>query len=535
MVAIFLLVAFAAPWMTKLEPLHFHGPSLAPPSHDHMLGTNSLGQDVFTKLLYGTRTSLLVSLMVAGISTSLSLLLGLWAGYKEKADRIINGVANVILAVPNLLFALMVFSFTRGSLWMIILILSFLSWAGYMRIIRSQVLTLREREFVKVARIYQAKPAYILWRHILPHLFPIIRAKFLITAQNAVATEAGLSFLGLGDPEAISWGMMLHDAFRLSTTFLTDAWQWLIIPPTLMLVLLTVSLSLIADAEMEDNKQKSIKRKINLLQKPEKKQIETIPVNFDNSEAVLTVDKLSIVYGETPIISNVSFSIARGEICLLIGESGVGKTSIARAVMGILEHGSLSGDIYFQQKHVLKMTDKQRNQLKWVDISMIFQDARQALNPLLTIGEQISEVLKVHSGYSFEHSREETYRLLREVDLDIEVAQRYPHEISGGMCNRAVIAMALANKPRLLIADEPTSSLDPLLRKQILLLLKKKVVEQKLSLLFITHDIGIVAEMADQVVVLKDGRMVENRNVYDWFDRPQTEYSKNLLSLIGES
>ncbi len=531
LLSLFTLLAIAAPLVTKHAPLDFDGPSLSLPTIEYWFGTNELGQDIFSQLIYGIRTSLFVSFMVAGISTFISVMLGLWAGYHEKADQMINGLANVIMVIPNLLLVLIVVAFTKGSLWVLILTLAFLSWPGYMRIIRSQVLTLREREFVKAAITFQGKHSYILWRHILPQLYPVIRAKLLITAQMAVITEASLSFLGLGNPNTVSWGMMLHDAFQASTTFMNASWQWLLIPPTSALLLLTINLSLIANGDQR--KRKTKKRSIGKLEKqPNEKEIEnkSSVSDLEQENNIVTVHHVTVAYDDSVAVSNVSFSVGKGETCMLVGESGAGKSTIANAIMGMLGRATIEGSIFFEGKNLLKMNQKERQKLRWVDISMVFQDARQALNPLLTIGEQINEVLIVHSSYRLQAAQRETEHLLAEVGLDKSVTTKYPHEISGGMCSRAVIAMALANKPKLIIADEPTSALDPVLRKKILELLKDKIETYEISLLFITHDIGIVAELADQVVVMKDGNMIENRNVFQWFNQPQTDYSKKLLS-----
>jgi peptide/nickel transport system permease protein len=523
----FFLVAVFAPVISPYDPRSYDGPSLSAPGGEFLLGTNDLGQDILSQIIYGTRTSLFVGITVALISTLLSMGFGLLSGYNRRLDPYIMGLCNMILAIPNLLILIIVVSFSGAHLWNVILVLSLLTWPGYAKIIRSQVLSLRERDYVKAARTFGAKQSYILYKHILPNIYPLAAVKFVNSAKSAVVTEASLSFLGLGDVTRTSWGMMLHYAFQTSVTFVTSAWQWWVLPPTLCIVLLILSLAFVGYG-LEGKK--SLTARTNRTMRLRKSiQSSDQPIN---PEALLNITDLRVEYpNQEPImaVDGVSLTIHKGEILTLIGESGSGKTTIGKALLGMLPSARVTGSIYFRGKNVMEMTHTEHDRLRWVDISMIFQDAKQALNPVLTIGEQIDEVLKYHEGMNRKEARTLTKSLLQDVGLDESLVNSYPHQLSGGMCTRVVIAMALACKPDLLIADEPTSSLDTITRKKVVALLQEKVRQFNLAMLFITHDMGVVAELADTVAVIRDGRIVEQASVWDVFSSPKHPYTKELL------
>lgn len=525
---LFTIVAIVAPSISPADPHAFNGPTLSAPNHEYLLGTNDVGQDILSQIIYGSRISLFIGITVGIISTFLSVCLGLLSGFNQRLDPYIMGLSNMILAIPNLLIVIIVVAFTGAELWNVILVLSLLTWPGYARVIRSEVMSLKEREYVKAASTFGARQSYILCKHILPGIYPLVIAKFIITTQSAIVTEASLSFLGLRDASEISWGTMLHYAFQSDSTFITSAWKWWVLPPTLCIALLILSFAFLGYGK---EAKKIVHRKFSLLPIKEETKMESL-----NNNVLLKVNHLKIKY---PIninqyeykiaVENVSLSAKKGEILTLIGESGSGKTTIAKALLGMLPTCDVSGIIQYKQENLLKMSAKERKKLRWVDISMVFQDAKQSLNPVMKIGNQVDEVLIYHFGMKKEQARLKTKALLANVGLDESVINKYPHELSGGMCTRVAISVALACEPELLIADEPTSSLDTITRKKVLKLLKDKVEQYNLSMLFITHDMGVVAELADTVAVIKDGRIVENESVWDVFNKPQHHYTKELI------
>ncbi|ASW05149.1 ABC transporter ATP-binding protein [Rhizobium sp. 11515TR] len=259
----------------------------------------------------------------------------------------------------------------------------------------------------------------------------------------------------------------------------------------------------------------------------------------ENSTPLLSVRNLSVAFhqgGQTSIaVDGVSFDIRKGEVVALVGESGSGKSVSANSILKLLPYPAAShpsGEILFKGRDLLKASDNELRAVRGNDITMIFQEPMTSLNPLHTIERQISEILALHQGMVGEAARSRTLELLNQVGIR-EPEKRlkaYPHELSGGQRQRVMIAMALANRPELLIADEPTTALDVTVQAQILELLRDLKGAHGMSMLFITHDLGIVRKFADRVCVMTKGKIVETGTVEDVFTRPQHDYTRHLLA-----
>ncbi len=257
------------------------------------------------------------------------------------------------------------------------------------------------------------------------------------------------------------------------------------------------------------------------------------------SETLLSVRDLSVAFhqgGETSLaVDRISFDIRKGEVVALVGESGSGKSVSANSILRLLPYPSAShpsGEIFFKGKDLLKASDRELREVRGNDITMIFQEPMTSLNPLHTIEKQIAEILALHQGMTGQAARTRVLELLNQVGIR-EPEKRlkaYPHELSGGQRQRVMIAMALANRPELLIADEPTTALDVTVQAQILELLRKLKGEHGMSMLFITHDLGIVRKFADRVCVMTKGRIVETGPVEEVFTRPKHDYTRHLLA-----
>ncbi|MFF0920887.1 ABC transporter ATP-binding protein [Rhizobium leguminosarum] len=259
----------------------------------------------------------------------------------------------------------------------------------------------------------------------------------------------------------------------------------------------------------------------------------------DMTEPLLSVRDLSAAFhqgGETSLaVDHISFDIAKGEVVALVGESGSGKSVSANSILRLLPYPSAShpsGEILFKGKDLLKASERELREVRGNDITMIFQEPMTSLNPLHTIEKQIAEILALHQGLTGQPARERVLELLNQVGIR-EPERRlkaYPHELSGGQRQRVMIAMALANRPELLIADEPTTALDVTVQAQILELLRQLKAVHGMSMLFITHDLGIVRKFADRVCVMTKGRIVETGTVEDVFANPKHEYTRHLLA-----
>ena len=251
---------------------------------------------------------------------------------------------------------------------------------------------------------------------------------------------------------------------------------------------------------------------------------------------LLQVERLSIVLGARgpEILSAVDLSIQSGEVLGVVGESGSGKSMLALSIMGLLPEPVRvrEGQVLLEGRDLLSLAAAQMRSLRGKDVAMIFQEPMTSLNPVMRVGQQIGEVLRWHLQLQGLAAREEGISLLRRVEMPDPQRQidAYPHELSGGMRQRVMIAMALAAKPRLLIADEPTTALDVTIQAQILELIRKLQRENGMSVLLITHDLGVIAEMCDRVAVMYAGRVVESGSVLDIFDRPAHPYTRGLLA-----
>ena len=256
-------------------------------------------------------------------------------------------------------------------------------------------------------------------------------------------------------------------------------------------------------------------------------------------EPVLAVKDLQVAFsddkGRSISVDRISFQVNPGEVVCLVGESGCGKSVTSLAVMGLLGRGgSASGSARFLGKELLGLPEKELDQIRGNSLTMIFQDPLSALNPVFPIGRQIMESMEAHTSLSRREREERAAELLKKVGLgDISsIMEKYPHQLSGGQRQRVMIAMALACGPKLLIADEPTTALDVTIQAQIMELLLKLREETGMAIHLITHDMGVVAQMADRVLVMYAGQIIEQAPVFDLFDRPAHPYTRALMAAM---
>ncbi|MDF2588568.1 MAG: transporter ATP-binding protein [Anaerocolumna sp.] len=255
---------------------------------------------------------------------------------------------------------------------------------------------------------------------------------------------------------------------------------------------------------------------------------------------LLKVNDLEVAFlnngSENKCIDKVSFDINAGEILCIVGESGSGKSVTLLSVMGLLGRNGkvLGGNVEFDGEDLLSKSEKEIDQIRGSKLTMIFQDSMASLNPVFTIGTQMIESMRIHLNMDKKTAKERAINLLEKVGLPnpSSIMKKYPHTLSGGMRQRAMIAMALTCNPKLLIADEPTTALDVTIQAQIMDLLKRLKDELNMSIILITHDMGLVAEMADRVLVMYAGQIVEEAKVYDLFKKPSHPYTKALLKSI---
>ena len=251
---------------------------------------------------------------------------------------------------------------------------------------------------------------------------------------------------------------------------------------------------------------------------------------------LLSFEHVEISYGDTPVVRDVSFSVEPGEILGLVGESGSGKSTLIKAAMGLLGTGGLvtKGDILFEGKNIPDLPEKELRKIRGAGIGMIFQDAGASLCPIRTIGEQICESMSAHFTISKEDARDKAYSLFEKLHFkdSKRIWDSYPFELSGGMNQRAGIAMAMLMNPAVLLADEPTSALDVVIQKQVVLEMKQLRDLFGTAIILVTHDIGVVSAMADRVLVLKEGQMMEYGPARQVLESPRNDYTKKLLAAV---
>jgi oligopeptide/dipeptide ABC transporter ATP-binding protein len=257
-------------------------------------------------------------------------------------------------------------------------------------------------------------------------------------------------------------------------------------------------------------------------------------------DPLLQVENLTIAFMEdkkqTVVVEGVSFFANPGEVLCIVGESGCGKSVTALSILGLLSPNAriIDGKITFDGKDLLEISEKEMDRIRGNDITMVFQDVMNSLNPVLTIGNQLTEIIRIHMGYDKKAAYKYAIEMIKKVGLpDSEsIMKKYPHMLSGGMQQRIMIAMALTCKPKLIIADEPTTALDVTIQLQIMKLLVELQKEFHMSIVLITHDIGVVAELADRVIIMYAGQFVEEGSVYQSFDKPGHPYTRALLKSV---
>ena len=251
--------------------------------------------------------------------------------------------------------------------------------------------------------------------------------------------------------------------------------------------------------------------------------------------ALLEVDSVTIEYSGKPVVHGQSLTLDRGEVLGIVGESGSGKTSLGLGMIGLLpRNGRATGSVRFDGRDLLGLSGAQLRRVRREHISVIMQNPTKALDPCYSVGSQFAEILRLERSMSRRAARDEAEERLRQVGIAAprERLKAYPHELSGGMAQRVMVALALATNPSLLVADEPTSALDVTVQAQILELLKTAIADLSAAVTFITHDFGIVAQLCNQVCVMHGGRIVESGSVAEVFSAPQHQYTRHLLSLL---
>jgi len=508
-----------------------------PPSWHHLLGTTALGQDIFSQVIWGTRLSLVIALAVGGLATVLAVLVGVSAGYLGGAtDGFLSLVTDVILVLPIFPLIIVIAAYEQNAgLLTLVVVLGVLGWSYGARQLRSQTLSLRRRDFLESAGVRGERKSYVILFEILPTMTSLIVATFLGAAIYAVLAAAGLQFIGLGDPNSQSWGTMLYWAQNNEALFAGMAW-WAL-APGLCIALLGASFALLNYAFDEISSPALRVRKLERSRFPRSEPPPPVETQVDD-ETVLKVEDLTVAYATDadPVVAvdHVSFELARGEFLAIVGESGCGKSTLLYAIARLL--GSplpgevVGGRILFHGRDLVLLEEKELRRVRWRDISVVMQSAMNALNPVLSVAEQMRDACEAHSNMSKREIEERSREVLRLVSIDPIHLHSYPHQLSGGMRQRAMIAMALLFTPDLVIMDEPTSALDVVAQRSLMVQIKELQERLGFAVIFVTHDMSLVRHFSDRLLVMYAGQVAELSETQALFDRPLHPYSQGLLS-----
>lgn len=545
------LAAVATPFIPGLDPYSTDLANvLKQPGEVGILGTDSAGRDVLTRLMFGAQSTLLSALIVVITAIVVGVPTGLIAGYYGgKFDGVSNWIASALIALPAIIVLLALRASFGASVVLSMFAFGILIAPSFFRLTRTAVMAVRNELYVDAARVTGLSDARIISRHVLT----VIRAPIIIQsamiAGIGISIQSGLEFLGLGDPSLISWGVMLSEGFR--NIFLSPT---LVLWPALVISLTIGSFALLGNSlrdALEDTQKVKAKKaapsdKTTAIRKLADRTAQLEQV--DTGEHLLEVRNLSLGYpqgdGEIKeVVESVSLHIDRGEVLGIVGESGSGKTQTAFSVLGLLPESAkiVSGSVVFDGQTLLsaqgnKASNAVFKTLRGKRIAYIPQEPMSNLDPSFKIGYQLARPLMKIMGMKKPQAYARALELLKMVGINNaeRVMKLYPHEISGGMAQRVLIAGAISCEPDLLIADEPTTALDVTVQAEVLDLLRDLQKRLGTGLMLVTHNFGVVADLADRVMVMQLGKVVESGPVREILRNPKHPYTQTLLSSMLE-
>ncbi|MGW9627158.1 dipeptide/oligopeptide/nickel ABC transporter permease/ATP-binding protein [Microbacterium sp. NPDC055521] len=580
--AIIGLAAVFAPLVTAFDPLASGSPVQAP-SGEHIFGTDRQGRDIFSRLVYGARYSLVIGLGATLVALAVACVLGTIAATAPKwVSETLMRVMDVIMSFPGIALAAVFVAVFGKSLPVLVLTIAFLCVPQLTRIVRANVLDQYGEDYVSSVRVMGARTPRIIIKHVARNAMAPVLVFATVLVADAIVFEASLSFLqaGVPDPEP-SWGNVIAAGRNL---LMSGAW-WATFFPGILIMITVLCLNILsegltdamvsprarkitADAAGTEESTTDLERagfddthvvrtidtSVNLsvpsgVPEPRAPQTPVVPLSerlaelrarelartdrmvYTGDDApLLEVQDLCISFprhGDVDVVDHVSFTVRPGETMSLVGESGCGKSITSLAIMGLLDpKADVRGRIMFDGEDLLQMDPAQRNALRGHDIAMIYQDALSSLNPAMLIRSQMKQLTRRGGTRTAEE-------LLELVGLDpTRTLASYPHELSGGQRQRVLIAMALTRDPRLVIADEPTTALDVTVQAQVVELLMRLQRELGFAMIFVSHDLALVAELTHRITVMYAGQVVEQGTTREVLTQPVHEYTQGLLGAV---
>jgi peptide/nickel transport system permease protein len=542
---VIVLLGLLSPLLTE------HGPNdssldavnTAPGTDGYLLGGDKSGRDIFARLLHSINTSVVSALIGASIALAIGVTFGLIGGYFGRRVRgVTEWLFSLVMTFPGLLLLIVLLPVTDGDYRVTMLIFGVLLSPGVYRLVRNLVVGVSKELYVDAARVSGLPDQRILRRHVLF----VVRGPIVIAAAflagSSIGVQSGLAFLGIGSNDVPSFGAMVSDGF---TNLYEEPLQF--VWPSLSLGIMTACLVLLGNA-LRDALEGGRPKATGVTRSPGRHPRD--PGRPGTSETgtvsgLLVVEDLAIAY-PTPsgalkeVVSDVSLTLEAGETLGLVGESGSGKTQTAFAALGVLppEAVVVRGSIRLDGRELLGLPETELRKVRGTSIAYVPQEPMSNLDPSFTVGAQLVEGVRAATTLSRREARERVLALLDRVGIPEpeRTFASYPHQISGGMAQRVLIAGAVASRPLLLIADEPTTALDVTVQAEILDLLRALQKELNMAVLLVTHNFGVVADSCDRIAVMRRGEIVEAGRTDELFGEPAHPYTRMLLdSILDES
>jgi peptide/nickel transport system permease protein len=550
------LVGLFAPLLITHNPTEVAlAPATQGPDGHFWFGVDRLGRDVYSRIVDGTRRSLIVGFVASGLALLAGSILGsLAATGRRLVDEVIMRALDVVMAFPTIvLAAVLVIAYGNGNLLVLVLAIAFVFMPQMARIVRANVQSQYGEDYVAAEHVIGARRRYILTRHVARNCAAPIMVFVTVMVANAIVFEASLSFIGAGlqgQDAASSWGSVIAYGKQLLAS---HGW-WATFFPGLVILLTVLALNVLSEGISDVFAAPAARRGagrsgVDTLDKleaatPGSGEIVALPGLAEaaarlasrarplpSGAPILSVRDLRIGFADrhagVDIVDGVSFDVRPGEVLGVVGESGCGKSLTALTIMGLQPKGArVGGEIRFAGENLASVSKRRRRELLGSQIAMVYQDALSALNPAMTVGAQLRQLTRRGGTRSPEE-------LMGLVGLDARrTLKSYPHELSGGQRQRVVIAMALSRSPKLLVADEPTTALDVTVQAQVISLLLKLREELGFAMIFVSHDLALVSDVTDRVVVMYGGQVAETGATPAVLAAPAHHYARGLLASV---
>ena len=554
------MIAVFANILAPHNPLEIFTARQAPDAQ-FLFGTDDKGRDVLSRMMYGARYSLIIGLGATAFALVCGSIIGAVAAVARKwVSEVIMRILDVIMSFPGIALAATFVLVFGNSVPSLIFAIGFLYIPQIARIVRANVVSEYNQDYVRAVVVSGARAPWILVKHVIRNCIAPVMVFTIVLVADALVFEASLSFISAGIPEPTpTWGNILSDA---RGGVLAGRW-WQALFPGLAIMITVLCLNILSegitdamaaapkapvkadDAAVRANREadklvadptlayaaqaEMLEQRLSELQAIEKTRTDRFEARTD-VPPILEVKDLCIKFprhGDVNVVDHVSFVVRPRQTMGLVGESGCGKSITSLTIMGLLDpKAKVSGEILYDGQNLLNMDQKQMNALRGREIAMIYQDALSSLNPSMLIKAQMKQLTKRGGTRTAEE-------LLELVGLDPKrTLDSYPHELSGGQRQRVLIAMALTRDPKLIIADEPTTALDVTVQKQVIDLLNKLQKELGFAMVFVSHDLALVAEVANSITVMYAGQVVEQGPVSDILCHPVHEYTRGLLGSV---